>query len=67
MAADDAIGAVAADFCRQISTEMRRRQHPGQRQSISAASAVNANGAFWFCTYEGGLNAELFVVLLKQI
>ena len=26
---------------------------PGQRQSISAASAVNANGAFWFCTYEG--------------
>ena len=23
---------------------------PGQRQSISAASAVNAKGAFWFCT-----------------
>jgi len=40
---------------------------PGQRQSISAASAVNANGAFWFCTYEGALNAELFVELLKKM
>lgn len=40
---------------------------PGQRQSISAASAVSASGAFWFCTYEGGLNAELFVELLKQL
>jgi hypothetical protein len=28
---------------------------PGQRQSISAASAVNAGGGFWYCTYEGGL------------
>lgn len=42
-------------------------QRPGQRQSISAASAVNANGAFWFCTYRGGLNAELFVTLLQQL
>ena len=42
-------------------------QRPGQRQSISAASAVNAKGAFWFCTYEGGLNAELFVVLLQKM
>jgi hypothetical protein len=25
---------------------------------------VNAKGAFWFCTYEGALNAELFVDLL---
>ena len=40
---------------------------PGQRQSISAASAVNARGAFWYCTYEGGLNAELFVKLLKRM
>lgn len=40
---------------------------PGQRQSISAASAVNAKGAFWFATYEGGLNAELFVELLKKM
>ena len=42
-------------------------QRPGQRQSISAASAVNASGAFWFCTYEGGLNAELFVELLGKM
>ena len=40
---------------------------PGQRQSISAASAVNANGAFWFQTYEGALNAELFIELLKKM
>jgi len=38
---------------------------PGQRQSISAASAVNAKGAFWFCVDEGALNAELFIELLK--
>lgn len=42
-------------------------ERPGQRQTISAASAVNANGAFWFCTYSGGLNAELFVLMLKQL
>jgi transposase len=42
-------------------------QRPGQRQSFSAASAVNANGAFWFCTYDGALNAELFIVLLQQL
>ena len=40
---------------------------PGQRQTISAASAVSANGAFWFCTYDGALNAELFIELLKQM
>jgi transposase len=40
---------------------------PGQRQSISAASAVNTKGAFWFCLYEGALNAELFVELLKKM
>ena len=40
---------------------------PGQRQSISAASAVSARGAFWFCTYPGALNAELFIELLKQM
>ena len=33
-------------------------ERPGQRQSISAASAVNARGGFWNCTYQGGLNAE---------
>lgn len=40
---------------------------PGQRQSISAASAITARGAFWFCTYAGALNAELFVELLKKL
>ena len=42
-------------------------QRPGQRQSISAASAVNAKGAFWFCTYEGALTAALFIDLLKRM
>ena len=42
-------------------------ERPGQRQSISAASAVNAHGGFWSCTYEGGLNGELFVDLLKRM
>jgi len=41
-------------------------ERPGQRQSISAASAVNARGAFWYRTYEGGLTARLFVKLLKK-
>lgn len=40
---------------------------PGQRQSISAASAVNSRGAFWFATYKGGLTGELFVELLKKL
>ena len=42
-------------------------QRPGQRQTISAASAVNAKGGFWYCTYEGGLTAELFVHLLRRL
>jgi transposase len=42
-------------------------ERPGQRQSISAASAVNAKGAFWFATYPGGLTGELFVGLLKKL
>ena len=42
-------------------------ERPGQRQSISAASAVNAKGGFWFSTYEGGLTAELFVSLLRKM
>lgn len=42
-------------------------ERPGQRQSISAASAVNARGDFWYCTYEGGLTGELFVTLLRQM
>ena len=42
-------------------------ERPGQRQSISAASAVNAKGGFWYCTYEGGLTAEVFVSLLRMM
>lgn len=42
-------------------------ERPGQRQSISAASAVNAKGAFWFATYMGGLTGELFVELLQKL
>jgi transposase len=40
---------------------------PGQRQSISAAFVVNSKGAFWYSTYQGGLNAQLFVKLLSQM
>lgn len=40
---------------------------PGQRQSVSAASAVSARGDFWFCTYAGALNGERFVELLRQL
>ena len=40
---------------------------PGQRQSISAASAVSAKGAFWFATYAGGLKGALFVSLLRRM
>jgi transposase len=42
-------------------------ERPGQRQSISAASAVTARGGFWYATYRGGLNAELFITLLRQM
>jgi len=40
---------------------------PGQRQSISAASAVSSKGAFWFVTYTGGLNGSLFIELLRKM
>ena len=33
-------------------------ERPGQRQSISAASAVNPRSGFWYCTYQGGLTAR---------
>ena len=42
-------------------------ERPGQRQSISAASAVTAKGGFWFATYKGALNAERFVELLRLL
>ena len=28
---------------------------------------VNANGAFWYCTYEGAPSGELFVELLQRM
>jgi transposase len=40
---------------------------PGQRQSVSAASAVTARGGFWFVTYKGGLNAEMFIGFLRKL
>ena len=42
-------------------------ERPGQRQSVSAASAVNSKGAFWLETYQGALTGELFVQLLKNM
>ena len=42
-------------------------QVPGQRQSISAASAVNSKGGFWFATYQGAMDGEVFVQLLKKM
>jgi len=40
---------------------------PEQRQSISAASTVNARGAICFGICDGALNAELFVDLLRKM
>src|SRR6185369_6644440 len=42
-------------------------QVPGQRQSISAASAVSSKGAFWYATYKGALTGELLVELLEKL
>jgi transposase len=42
-------------------------QVPGQRQSISAASAISSTGAFWFATYAGALTGPLFVDLLRRM
>jgi len=38
----------------------------GRRQSINVISAVNARGAFWAATYDGKLNAESFVLFLRN-
>jgi transposase len=40
---------------------------PGKRQSVSAASAINARGGFWFVTYKGAMTATLFLTLLKKL
>lgn len=42
-------------------------ERPGQRQTISAASAVSAKGAFWFAVYQGALTGEMFVQLLEKM
>lgn len=42
-------------------------QVPGQRQSISAASAVNSKGGFWFASYQGAMDGEVFVQLLTKM
>lgn len=42
-------------------------QVPGQRPGISAASAISANGAFWFATDAGALTGPLFMDLLRRM
>jgi transposase len=37
----------------------------GQRQAVSAISAVTARGAFWYSVYTGRVNAARFVEFLK--
>ncbi len=63
--------AFRADAVRGRTWGVRGRtpvvERPGQSQSISAASVVNAKGAFWYCTYEGGLTADLFVQLRRRM
>ena len=41
-------------------------QTTGRRQSSNVISAVNARGAFWAATDDGKLNAESFVLFLKN-
>ena len=41
-------------------------QTSGQRQSLNVISAVNSRGEFWAATYDGKLDAELFVGFLKD-
>jgi transposase len=38
----------------------------GQRQAVSAISAVNRLGAFWYNVYTGRLNAAQFILFLKN-
>ena len=44
----------------------RSRRNWGS-QALAKTAAVNAKGAFWFATYKGGMSADLFVAMLKQI
>jgi len=38
----------------------------GRRQAVSAISAVNLLGAFWYNVYTGRLNAQQFIMFLKD-
>src|SRR4249920_663521 len=49
------------------ASRARRRLLRCLASDNSAASAVNAKGAFWFATYKGGMSADLFVAMLNQI
>jgi transposase len=42
-------------------------RHTTVRLGGFSASAVNAKGGFWCATYKGGMNAELFIALLKAM
>lgn len=65
--ADAVHGKTWAPRGQTLVIERPGQERPGQRQSISAASAVSAKGAFWFTTYQGGLTGQLFVELLKKM
>ena len=40
---------------------------PWAQVQDAGRGAVSARGEFWFCTYAGGLNGELFIELLRQL
>jgi len=42
-------------------------ERPGQRRSVVCCLCGDGAGAFWFCVFEGALNGEQFVELLKQM
>jgi transposase len=52
-------------------SETQVRKVKPQEKAYSMAdgggSAVNSKGAFWYSTYQGGLNEQLFIQLLQQM
>ena len=40
---------------------------PASGNRLARPRQANAKGGFWYCTYEGGLTAELFVQLLRTM
>lgn len=72
---DLSLASISALLARMGLTPQKPLQQACQRdpvavaqwQGISAASAVNSKGGFWFTTYSGGLNGERFVELLGQM